>query len=135
MSDDSDIIPEVPEARPEPAGAPWELMGRAERIAAGASLGWAVIAGLAMALGGQSLVGPVLVVVVPVALIWIGCSRATPRAARARNRTASGPRSRPCSAACARRRGVAACQPNSIAASRGSNAPRGRPRRRWRGSA
>ncbi|GAD55562.1 hypothetical protein [Limimaricola cinnabarinus] len=72
MSDDSDIIPEVPEARPEPAGAPWELMGRAERIAAGASLGWAVIAGLAMALGGQSLVGPVLVVVVPVALIWIG---------------------------------------------------------------
>ncbi|WPY94016.1 hypothetical protein T8T21_13005 [Limimaricola variabilis] len=60
-----------PEAAP--AGtATWERMGRAERIAAGASLGWAVVAGLAMALGGQPLVGPVLVVVIPVAMVWIG---------------------------------------------------------------
>ncbi|WP_341211759.1 hypothetical protein [uncultured Limimaricola sp.] len=78
MSDDPDIqddrLEERPETRPGTAqiGAPWELMGRAERIAAGASVAWAVIAGLAMALGGQPLVGPVLVVVVPLALIWIG---------------------------------------------------------------
>ncbi|MGR3625015.1 MAG: hypothetical protein ACU0A0_01860 [Limimaricola sp.] len=73
MSDD----PEGPEARPEPgpaagSAAPWERMGRAERIAAGASLAWVLLAGGAMAIGGQPLVGPVLVVVVPVALLWMG---------------------------------------------------------------
>ncbi|MCZ4259526.1 hypothetical protein O4G76_01555 [Limimaricola sp. G21655-S1] len=81
MSDD----PDSPEIRPvaapatgsatgreADAPAPWELMGRAERIAAGVSLGWVVIAGAAMAIGGQPLVGPVLVIVVPVALLWMG---------------------------------------------------------------
>ncbi|EYD72040.1 hypothetical protein [Limimaricola hongkongensis] len=73
MSDD----PEGHEARPEPSlatdsAAPWERMGRAERIAAGASLAWVLLAGGAMAIGGQPLVGPVLVVVVPVALLWMG---------------------------------------------------------------
>lgn len=59
-------------APPSEAGAPWERMGRAERIAAGASLGWGVIAGGLIVIGGQPLVGPVLVVVVPVALMWMG---------------------------------------------------------------
>ncbi|WP_282026746.1 hypothetical protein [Limimaricola cinnabarinus] len=71
MSDD----PELPQPTEAPSSAhalPWERMGRAERIAAGASLLWALGAGLAMALGGATLVGPVLVVVVPVALLWIG---------------------------------------------------------------
>ncbi|SDF30362.1 hypothetical protein [Limimaricola pyoseonensis] len=68
--------------KPAP-GAPWERMGRAERIAAGLSLGWVAVAGTAMLLGGQAVVGPVLVLVVPVALAWSGVFAAhSSRAAR-----------------------------------------------------
>ncbi len=64
-------------------GLPSAGPGRAETIAAGASLAWLLVAGLIMLLGSGGFASVVLTLVVPVALLWVGLFAAhSARAAR-----------------------------------------------------
>ncbi len=63
------------DGKPAPSAPPPAFPGRAEVIAAAVSVGWLLLSGLVLLIGGIGAGGPagvVLVLVVPVALLWIG---------------------------------------------------------------